>query len=246
MSNPYETPELLGEYMLFHYGSDENVMPWSNGPKEGVGFPVRTVLELIDPSTLAVDALGLDVGCAVGRSTFELGHFCSQVKGVDLSFSFIDVANQLVEHGKYEYKFREEGDLFREGTATVSTAQRAKAKFAVSDACSLSPELGAFDVVHAANLICRLPRPDLFLNNLPNLVKPGGQLLLATPFTWLEEFTPREKWLGSGNSEEGLTQILSSFFELEERKELPFVIREHRRKFQFSVSLGTRWRRLRA
>jgi putative 4-mercaptohistidine N1-methyltranferase len=246
MSNPYETPELLGEYMLFHYGLDEDVMPWSNGPKEGVGFPSRTISELIDPSTLGVDASGLDVGCAVGRSTFELGSFCSQVKGVDLSSSFIEAANRLVEHGRYEYRFLEEGDLFREGTATVSSAQRARVGFVVADACNLSPELGAFDVVHAANLLCRLPRPDLFLNNLPNLVKPGGQLLLATPFTWLEEFTPRENWLGSGNSEEGLTRILSPFFEREERKELPFVIREHRRKFQFSVSLGTRWRRLRS
>ena len=70
MSNPYETSELLGEYMLFHYGSDEDVMPWSNGPKEGLGFAVRTVSELIDPSTLGAEALGLDVGCAVGRSTF--------------------------------------------------------------------------------------------------------------------------------------------------------------------------------
>jgi len=246
VSNPYETSELLGEYMLFHYGSDEDVMPWSNGPKEGLGFAVRTVSELIDPSTLGAEALGLDVGCAVGRSTFELGRFCSRVKGVDLSVSFIDAANRLVEHGSHEYRFLEEGDCFREATATVSSEQRTKVEFAVEDACSLPAQLGPFDVVHAANLICRLPRPDLFLNNLASLVKPGGQLLLATPFTWLEEFTPRENWLGSGNSEEGLARFLSPFFEQEERKELPFVIREHRRKFQFSMSLGSRWRRLRS
>ena len=245
MSNPYETPELLGEYMLFHYGSAEDVMPWADGPREGVDFAVRSVSELIDPSTLGVDALGLDVGCAVGRSTFELARFCSRVKGVDLSSSFIEAANRLVEEGRHEYEFLEEGDLFREATAIVSDEQRSGADFETADACNLPPELGSFDVVHAANLLCRLPSPDLFLNNLPNLVKPGGQLLLSTPFTWLEKFTPRENWLGSGDSEEALTRALSPFFAREERKELPFVIREHRRKFQFSVSLGTRWRRLR-
>ena len=31
---------------------------------------------------------------------------------------------------------------------------------------------------------------------LPELVRTGGQLLLTTPFTWLEEFTPIEKWIG--------------------------------------------------
>ncbi len=246
MSNPYETSELLGEYMLFHYGSDEDVMPWANGPKEGVGFAERTVSELIDPATLGTEACGLDVGCAVGRSTFELTRFCSRVKGVDLSSSFIEAANRLVEQGRHEYGFLEEGDLFRKAMAIVSPDQRAKAEFEVADACDLPPGLGSFEVVHAANLLCRLPKPDLFLNNLPNLVKPGGQLLLATPFTWLEKFTPRENWLGSGDSEEALTRALSPFFELEKRKELPFVIREHRRKFQFSVSLGLRWRRLRS
>ena len=232
--------------MLFHYGSDEDVMPWENGPKEGVGFAERTVSELIDPATLGTEACGLDVGCAVGRSTFELTRFCSRVKGVDLSSSFIEAANRLVEQGRQEYGFLEEGDLFRKATAIVSADQRAKAEFEVADACDLPPGLGSFEVVHAANLLCRLPKPDLFLNNLSNLVKPGGQLLLATPFTWLEEFTPKGKWLGSGDSEEALTRALSPFFELEKRKELPFVIREHGRKFQFSVSLGLRWRRLRS
>ena len=79
---------------------------------------------------------------------------------------------------------------------------------------------------------------------MPNLVKKGGQLILATPFTWLEEYTPRDKWIGSGDSESKLAQYLSPFFELEKKVELPFVIREHRRKFQYSVSLGTRWRRV--
>ena len=246
MSNPYETPELLGEYMLFHYGAAEDVMPWADGPREGVGFAVRSVSELIDPSTLGVDALGLDVGCAVGRSTFELTRFCSQVKGVDLSSSFIEAANRLVREGTHEYRFLEEGDLFREATAIVPDDQRSGVDFETADACNLPPNLGSFDVVHAANLLCRLPNPGLFLNNLPNLVKPGGQLLLSTPFTWLEKFTPRENWLGSGDSEEALTRALSPFFAKEKRKELPFVIREHRRKFQFSVSLGTRWRRLRS
>ncbi len=246
MPNPYETPELLGEYMLFHYGSAEHLMPWENGPEEGVGFPVRTVTELIDPSTLGADTLGLDVGCAVGRSTFELRRFCSRVKGVDLSSSFVDVANRLAEKGRHEYRFLEEGGLFREATAIVPDDQRSGVDFETADACNLPPGLGSFDVVHAANLLCRLPNPGLFLNNLPNLVKPGGQLLLSTPFTWLEKFTPRENWLGSGDSEEALTRVLSPFFAKEKRQELPFVIREHRRKFQFSVSLGTRWRRLRS
>ena len=67
--------------------------------------------------------------------------------------------------------------------------------FEVGDACNLRDDLGAFDLVHAANLLCRLPNPQAFLARLNELVTPGGQLLLTTPFTWLEDFTPRENWL---------------------------------------------------
>jgi len=219
-------------------------MPWMNGPANGVDFALRTVSELIDPTTLGMGTHALDLGCAVGRSTFELASHCSKVKGIDNSSSFVEAANELVDKGSLSYRFREEGDLFKEAVALVPENQRSKVVFEIGDACSLSPSLGYFDVVHAANLLCRLPDPNLLLNRLPDLVKPGGQLLLATPFTWLEEFTARENWLGSGDSEEELTRILSPDFELEEKREMPFVIREHRRKFQYSVAFGTRWRRL--
>ena len=244
MKTPYESSQLLGEYLLFHYGSKEDLMPWINGPANGIDFALRTVSELIDPTTLGMGTHALDLGCAVGRSTFELASHCSKVKGIDNSSSFVEAANELVDKGELSYRFQEEGDLYKEAVALVPANQRSKVGFEVGDACSLSPSLGYFDVVHAANLLCRLPDPNLLLNRLPDLVKPGGQLLLATPFTWLEEFTARGNWLGSGDSEEELSRILSPDFELEEKRELPFVIREHRRKFQYSVSLGTRWRRL--
>ena len=245
MKNPYESAQLLGEYLLFHYGSIEDLMPWKHGPVNGIDFPLRTVSELIDSTTLGTGTRALDLGCAVGRSSFELASHCTKVKGIDFSSSFIEAAKILAEKGTLTYFFREEGDLFKESVACVPPTQRSKVEFEVGDACDLSPALGYFDVVHAANLICRLPDPNQLLKRLPDLVKPGGQLLLATPFTWLEEFTPKKSWLGSGDSEEELSRILNADFELEEKREMPFVIREHRRKFQFSMSLGTRWRRLR-
>ena len=100
------------------------------------------------------------------------------------------------------------------------------------------------DVVLAANLLCRLPDPRVFLERLPGLVKPGGQLLVTTPFTWLEEFTPRKNWIGAREgsaSADELRRLLEPNFELRFAKDLPFLIREHARKFQWSVAWGTRW-----
>ena len=186
----------------------------------------------------------MDVGCAVGRSAFELTQYCQEVSGCDFSQSFISAASALAEKPELPYRYLEEGDFYRPAIAKANFFKARKPSFFVADACSLPLHLTNFDVVHAANLICRLPDPALFFKRLPDLVKEGGQLLLTTPFTWLEEYTPKENWIGSGDSENKLTQCLSPFFELEKKVELPFVIREHRRKFQYGVSLGTRWRRV--
>ena len=84
-------------------------------------------------------------------------------------------------------------------------------------------------------------------DHLPDLVRSGGQLLLATPFSWLEEFTSSDKWVGGRENDLGSVEALKATllpaFQLEKEVDLPFLLREHERKFQYGISLGTRWRR---
>lgn len=75
-------------------------------------------------------------------------------------------------------------------------ADPARVTFRVGDACNLPSNLAAVDAVLAANLICRLPDPRKFLDRLPSLVKRGGIVVLTTPFSWLEGWTKKCKWLG--------------------------------------------------
>jgi putative 4-mercaptohistidine N1-methyltranferase len=185
----------------------------------------------------------LDVGCAVGASSFVLGKYFGDVLGVDFSQNFIDAANTLKEKNSLSYSYLVEGDSYKEAYAVPESTQ-GHVSFAVGDAMNLGSSLSNYDLVHAANLICRLSSPQKFFDRIPYLVKQGGQLLLATPFTWLEEYTPRNNWVGSGDSKEKLVEKLSPWFQLEYEEDLPFLIREHRRKYQYSISWGTRWRRL--
>ena len=106
----------------------------------------------------------------------------------------------------------------------------------------LGPDLGTFERVHAANLLCRLAEPHRLLERLPTLVRPGGQLVLATPCTWLEEFTPPAHWPPTGTLA-WLKAELGAAFALERELEEPFLIRETARKFQWSSALVTVWRR---
>ncbi len=117
--------------------------------------------------------------------------------------------------------------------------------FEVGDAQRIREDIGRFDVVIACNLICRLPEPMRLLKRLPQLVKPGGQLFITTPFTWLEEYTPSTNWLGDGaqDSFAGLRSALEPDFELQRQWDMPFLIREHARKFQYSIAQASRWLR---
>lgn len=241
----YESDRLVREYLLFHYGEPEEILPWKHGPREALGFAVRCVRDLLNSSSVGRDARALDVGCAVGRSSFELAGHCREVIGIDYSQAFIEAADKVRNAGSLDYEYAVEGDRTARAVARVPAGvDVSRVKFEVGDAMSLRADLGTFDVVLAANLLCRLPDPRVFLARVPELVKPGGQLLLTTPFTWLAEFTPRDKWIGgTGESESAdeLTRLLEPHFELKLSKEIPFLIREHARKFQWSTAWGTRW-----
>lgn len=76
------------------------------------------------------------------------------------------------------------------------------------------------------------------------LLIPGGQLLIAFPYSWLENFIPKENWIG-GTDKSTSQNALKNFFlmndyTVEKECEISFIIREHSRKFQLSVAHGIR------
>ena len=251
--NPYESDKLLAEYLLFHYASPEQVVP--PGVPEmmaSADFAVRSVSRMLQTDLLPQNARALDVGCAVGRSSFELARHCTEVVGVDFSHRFIAAARAVKESGYAEFNRCEEGHL---ATALrnflPSEIDRRRVRFETGDAMHLDLSSirinGGFDVVHAANLIDRLSDPLRFLRQLPGLVKAGGQLILTSPYTWLEEYTPQANWLGGFYENERpvttlerLQQELPNFVLLT-TLDLPFLIREHARKYQWSIAQGSVW-----
>ena len=250
-SNYYDTARGLSEYLLFHYGLTPELLPTATVNPASLFFPVRCVTECLDADRLPANARALDLGCAVGRSTFELARRCTQVVGIDYSRAFIKVANQLRRTGAFGFEYIEEGELACRSRAVVpKEVDRRRVQFQVGNAMALPVRLGTFDVVLMANLIDRLRHPRRCLNQLPRLVKPGGQLILTSPYTWLREYTPRRNWLGGFmrvgkriKTFDTLKQILSPEFQLLSRRDLPFLIREHARKFQLGIAEASVWLR---
>ena len=246
MRNVYKTQRLLEEYLLFHYGNAEEILPYPFGPREALDFATRTVSECLIRDFLPPRARALDLGCAVGRSSFELARHCHEVDAVDFSPKFIEAARLLQARGSLKFQFKIHGQVYRRSEARVPKGvEPNRVNFEVGDAHNLSEEIGGYDVIHAANLLCRMERPMALLSRLPSLVVPGGQLIITSPYTWDEEFTPSGNWVGatvnSPDPFEALEAKLSDAFRLKRRKALPFLIREHARKFQWSVAEATVW-----
>jgi putative 4-mercaptohistidine N1-methyltranferase len=243
MSAIYETDKTLSEYLLFHYGAAEEVLPLAGfapqGMQDALDFAVRTPRHF----SAAQRPRGLDLGCAVGRSTFEMSRTCDETIGIDFSHSFIAAAEELRQGREIPYQRREEGALTTPLIAKVALAvDTKKIRFLQGDAMNLAADLGTFDRVHAANLLCRLAEPLKLIDRLLELVNAGGELVIATPCTWLEEFTPPENWPKT-TTLEWLMQKLSKSFTLVRTTSEAFLIRETARKFQWSSSLVTVWQR---
>ena len=244
--NTYETDELISQYLEFHYGDE--YFGVKNFPKACID----TIFEKAGGLKLK---RALDLGCAVGRSSFELAKQFDFVDAVDFSTRFIRNAQSLAEHGSVRYLISNEGELT--SLKQVSLKQlglegtEKKVHFSQGDACNLKPLYTRYDLVFAGNLIDRLYEPALFLESIHERINRGGLLVLTSPYTWLEEFTKKENWIGGHkvNGEnvttlDGLYEILKAHFEpFAEPADIPFVIRETARKHQHTIAQMTFWKR---
>lgn len=242
----YETDTAVSQYCHFHYG------PTYFDVKDLSAHCVQLCLEQLQdkPTTRA-----LDLGCAVGRASFELAQHFDAVTGIDFSARFIRIAHQMQQKGKIHYELIEEGEIVSYHEQTIEhiglSNNRDNIEFFQGDATNLKPQFTNYDLVLAINLIDRLRTPAVFLNDIRHRINVGGLLAIASPYTWLEEFTPKENWLGGIRKDgepystlEGLKDHLGEHFKLvNDPTDVPFVIRDTSRKFQHSFSQLSIWQR---
>jgi SAM-dependent methyltransferase len=203
----YRLTATRDEYLAFHY-PERDPLPDFLGPRspplsERYPFAVR---RLWKPGRRA-----LDVGAACGRTTYDLARDHEEAIGVDLSRELIEAAVDA----------RSRLDL------------PGNAAFAVADALALPFPDGAFETVVALNLIDRVPDPARALAEAARVTAPKGLLLIGSPYTWTEEFTPRSRWLGRiGDGGEAVRERLGAGFTRESETDLLFFIPHHARSGQ--------------
>jgi 5-histidylcysteine sulfoxide synthase/putative 4-mercaptohistidine N1-methyltranferase len=258
-SRLYETDSLVTQYLEFHYG-DRAAGGTDAGPAGGPlafgvpNFPAACVAAVMPLVPENRRGRCLDIGCSVGRSAFEFARHFTLVDAIDFSARFIQSGVRLQEGGEVLYEIPVEGDLTTNRSISLErlglVEPGSRTVFMQGDACNLKPIYSGYDLVFAGNLIDRLYDPALFLAGIRDRILAGGLLVITSPYTWLEDYTPKEKWLG-GRREHGeplstfagLTRQLEVTFDLVHRQDVPFVIRETARKHQHSVAELTVWRR---
>ncbi|MEM7784400.1 MAG: 5-histidylcysteine sulfoxide synthase [Planctomycetota bacterium] len=248
--NIYETDQMVARYIESHFG-DPN-------PLEVENFLVRTVSEVAKHLEGRKLGRALDIGCAAARSAYELAQYYDQVDAVDLSVRLIEAPANLQKSGRQRYVITDEGELqtYREillENFEGYTEVKDKISFMQGDACNLVEKYDNYDLVFASNVVDRLYDPEKFLNTIKTRINDGGLLVIACPNTWMEEYTPRDRWLGgfkaatgeSFTTLEGIEKVIGDQFKMiQDPVDVPFVIRETSRKYCYAISQLTIWEKI--
>ncbi len=246
-TNMYENDAIVSQYIAFHYGEELFGVP---------NFPKACADICLDAVKGRKTGRALDIGCATGRASFELAKQFDHVDALDFSARLIEAPSALQSKGMQRYTVQDEGELvsYREvrlGDFLDDEGTAKKVSFMQGDACNLAKKFTGYDLVFAGNLIDRLYDPRLFLDTMKQRINKGGLLVITSPYTWLEEFTERDKWLGgykdAGTGEnvttlKGIRAALApQFRQLGEAQDVPFTIRETRRKHQHTIAELSIW-----
>jgi len=242
-TNSYESDTLISQYC--HFGWGEEYFGVANYPAKCASIAVEMMGD-------RARGRALDIGCAIGRSSFELARSFEEVVGIDFSARFIQHAQKIKDSGLLRYKIPIEGELDSYHEVTLDkfglSGVADRVEFWQGDACNLKSIYRGFDLIFAGNLLDRLYDPQKFLASIPSRLNSGGLFILTSPYSWQEDFTPKDRWIGGFKRDgenfttlDGLKEILEMDFNLKEVRDIPFVIRETGRKFQHTVAQMSVW-----
>ncbi len=190
----------LSSYAWDHYGDHDPLEPPGDPRPGSVARVLERGLALAGPPS----GLCLDVGCSVGRSTFELArHTAGLALGVDLNFSMLQVATGVMSRGAVRYSRRRVGLVYdrREFPARFRNAD--DVDFWACDATALPFPAGSMGAAVCLNVLDCVASPLDLLGSLARVLGPSAPLILCTPYDWSGGVTPPETWIGGHSQRSG-------------------------------------------
>ncbi len=230
----YENDSEVTESLEFGYGSMNN-------------FSTKIAQVVADIDEGVGKGRVLDLGCSVGRSSFELARVFEEVIGVDFSARFIRCGEHIKKDGRFRYVSSngEKKEVCADDFG-ITPQMRERVKFWQGDSCNLKPVFAEFDFIVAANLLEKLYSPVKFLSGIHNRLGSGGIFVLASTYNWNERYTKKQDWL-SNDAHSALPNIRKilelNFDEVGEVVDIEFVSKSHTDGFNHFSSEMTVWRK---
>ncbi len=206
----------LSTYTFDHYGDLDPAEP-----KDSPVLP-GSVLELLERGFSHIDERvngpAIDLGCAVGRTSFELAKSVDDlILGVDLNFAMLRTAAAILHQGRVTYPRRRVGMVFDKREFPAALEGSSKVDFWACDATSLPFAEESFSLAASLNVIDCVQSPYDHLKEVGRTLQPNGCAFIAAPYDWNVSATPVEAWLGGhsqrsesrGASEDMLRSLLA-------------------------------------
>ncbi len=115
--------------------------------------------------------------------------------GLDRNLALLRLARRAGE-GVVSYPRRRIGLVYDRRRFPVAAEGAARVDFWACDALALPFAPGVADLAAALNLLDCVAEPRRLLAGLAESVRPGGRVLLATPYDWSTRATPVDTWVG--------------------------------------------------
>jgi SAM-dependent methyltransferase len=144
------------------------------------------------------DGTALDIGCAVGRMSFELSKTHSHVIGMDTSRSFIEKARELLRQRKLHFDLIIEGHITEERSCELDNQWNIDhVDFIVADALALPFPKSLFSTVSSINVLEKVLQPLKHLSEVNRVLKEEKvRFVFSDPFSWDETVSAPDIWIG--------------------------------------------------
>lgn len=189
----------------------------------------------------------VDLGCAVGRGTYELARTAELAVGVDLSFGMLRVAERVRREGRAVFPLRKVGVAYDRVEVEVPDVPAERMSFWCCDIGALPFADEAFAGALSLNVLDCAAAPVDHLTELRRTIAPGSAALLSTPYDWSPAATPFSHWLGghsqrnsdAGSSARILHRLLPRLgLGIEAEREVPWsVYANERSRVQYDLHL---------
>ena len=182
---------LLSTYMDLHYGAGEMPYPLADSAATESFWDVA--VSMAQPENGERPQASLDLGCSVGRYTFEMARVTDVAVGVDLNFRAVASAAGLSRTREVRYGRRVRGKRYEEIQVPYSPPENVL--FLVADALDPPFSAESFDLVAGLNLIDNVRYPLVLVGQMDALLKHGGCLILCSPYEWRHDICDPAEWL---------------------------------------------------